>query len=232
MQLQLTHAIHRQLRRDPTAVATVFGDRRRTWRELAERASRLAAALRNLGMGDGDRVALVALNSDRYFEYMLGVWWGGGALNPVNTRWSAAEVAFSLDDCDTRILLVDEHFAKWGEDYRARSKSLGHLIYFGDGEAPDGMLDGERLMAEARPIRCDRNPERTLGRAGPRGRCPARGCASDRGRTARALQAIHRRLQVPGQRRVPDSLPVSGAGKLQKHVLREPYWAGHKRYVG
>lgn len=28
------------------------------------------------------------------------------------------------------------------------------------------------------------------------------------------------------------SLPVSGAGKLQKHVLREPYWAGHKRYVG
>jgi long-chain acyl-CoA synthetase len=29
-----------------------------------------------------------------------------------------------------------------------------------------------------------------------------------------------------------DSLPVSGAGKLLKHVLREPYWTGHKRYVG
>ncbi len=152
MQLELTHAIHRQLRRDPDAIATVFGDRRRTWRELAERASRLAAALRNLGMGKQDRVALLALNSDRYLEYMLGVWWGGGALNPVNTRWSAAEVAFSFDDCDTRILLVDEHFAKSGEEYRMRSKSLQYMIYFGEGETPAGMLDGERLMAQAQPV--------------------------------------------------------------------------------
>jgi long-chain acyl-CoA synthetase len=29
-----------------------------------------------------------------------------------------------------------------------------------------------------------------------------------------------------------DSLPVSGAGKLLKHVLREPHWAGRNRYVG
>lgn len=29
-----------------------------------------------------------------------------------------------------------------------------------------------------------------------------------------------------------DSLPVSAAGKLLKHVLREPYWSGHNRYVG
>ncbi|HEY1944777.1 MAG TPA: long-chain fatty acid--CoA ligase [Roseiarcus sp.] len=152
MQLELTHGLHRQLRRDPDAVATVFGERRRTWRELAERSSRLSAALRALGMGKRDRVGLLGLNSDRYLEYMLGVWWGGGALNPVNTRWSAAEVAFSLDDCDTRILLVDEHFAKSADEYRARSKSLQHLIYFGEGEAPVGMLDGEGLIAQAEPL--------------------------------------------------------------------------------
>jgi long-chain acyl-CoA synthetase len=103
-------------------------------------------------MGKHDRVALLALNSDRYLEYMVGVWWGGGALNPVNTRWSPAEVAFSLDDCDTRILLVDQHFANLGDELRARSKSLRHLIFFGDGETPDGMLDGELLMAEAQPV--------------------------------------------------------------------------------
>jgi long-chain acyl-CoA synthetase len=152
MRLELTHAIHRQLRRDPDAVATVFGDRRRTWRELAERASRLAAALRSLGMGKSDRVSLLALNSDRYLEYMVGVWWGGGALNPVNIRWSTTEVAFSLDDCDTRILLVDEHFSKMGDECRARSKSLKHLIYFGEGKTPPGMLDGEELMARSQPI--------------------------------------------------------------------------------
>ena len=54
---------------------------------------------------------MLALNSDRYLEYIMGVWWGGGVLNPVNVRWSVPEIVYSLDDCATAILIVDEHFA-------------------------------------------------------------------------------------------------------------------------
>jgi long-chain acyl-CoA synthetase len=152
MQLQLTEGLHRQLRHAPHEIATVFGERRQSWRELGQRSGRLASVLQNIGMQSNDRVAMLALNSDRYLEYMLGVWWGGGALNPVNTRWSAAEIAFSLDDCDTQILLVDDAFAPWCDDLRARSHSLKRALYIGEGEAPEGTSHVGRLMAEAEPI--------------------------------------------------------------------------------
>lgn len=151
MKLNLTDGLHRQMRSAPDAVATTFGDRRRTWRELADRTARLAAVLQQIGMAHGDRVGMLALNSDHYLEYMLGVWWGGGALNPANTRWSAAEVAFSLDDCDTNILLVDDHFLSWCKDLRTLSRSLRTIVYVGDGEAPDGVLHAEQLMRAAQP---------------------------------------------------------------------------------
>ena len=151
MDLQLTEGLHRQLRRAPDAEATVFGDRRQSWREVADRSARLACVLHGVGMTANDRVAMLALNSDRYLEYMLGVWGGGGALNPVNTRWSPAEVAFSLDDCDTRILLIDDHFAPMLSELRARSRSLGAVLYLGEGEAPEGALHAGRLMRDAAP---------------------------------------------------------------------------------
>ena len=152
MRLELTHGLHRQLRHNPSAVATVFGSRRQTWSQIGDRSARLAGALQQLGMQKGDRVGLLAQNTDRYLEYMVGVWWGGGALNPVNVRWSPAEVAFSLDDCDTQILLIDDNFAAWGEDLKARSKSLRQLIYVGDGKPPEGVLDCNTLLAVADPI--------------------------------------------------------------------------------
>jgi acyl-CoA synthetase (AMP-forming)/AMP-acid ligase II len=38
---------------------------------------------------------MLSLNSDRYREFLLGVPWAGAVVNPVNTRWSPAEVAYS-----------------------------------------------------------------------------------------------------------------------------------------
>ena len=61
-------------------------------------------------MKAGDRVGMLALNSDRYVEYFFGVPWGGGELNPCNTRWSVPEVLYSLDDCETTILIADDQF--------------------------------------------------------------------------------------------------------------------------
>ncbi len=110
MPMYLTQSLHRALQRCPDRVATIFGERTRSYREYGHRVARLAGALQDLGMARGDRVGMLALNSDRYLEFYFGTWWGGGAVNPVNIRWSATEIAYSLDDCDTRILLVDEQF--------------------------------------------------------------------------------------------------------------------------
>jgi len=64
----------------------------------------------------------------------------------VNTRWSAAEIAYSLDDCDTRVLLVDDHCAPMVADLRATSRSLATRIHLGDNPTPAGRLPCEALI--------------------------------------------------------------------------------------
>ncbi len=152
MPLYLTQGLHRTVQSHPHRIATIFEQRQRSYREYADRVARLAGALQRLGMKRGDRVGMLAHNSDRYLEFFFGTWWGGGAVNPINCRWTAPEVAYSLDDCDTRILLVDDKFKEIAADLRARSKALQVIIYTGDGETPAGMLSYETLLADAHAI--------------------------------------------------------------------------------
>lgn len=152
MPLYMTQGLHRALQNRPDHLATVCGPRRHSYRQFVDRLSRLAAALQSFGMQPGDRVGMLALNSDRYLEFFYGTWWGGGAVNPVNIRWSAAEIAYSLDDCDTRILLIDEQYKGLAAELRSRSKSLRTLVYVGDGDTPEGMLNYEQVLSAAAPV--------------------------------------------------------------------------------
>jgi long-chain acyl-CoA synthetase len=150
--MYMTQCLQRTLQQNPEHLATIFGDRRQTYRQFGEHVARLAGALQNLGMAAGDRVGMLALNCDRYLEYIMGVWWGGGVLNPVNIRWSVAEIVYSLDDCATDILIVDEHFAAMAEGIRKGARHAPRFIYAGGGEVPPGMLGYEQLLAQATPV--------------------------------------------------------------------------------
>ncbi|GAA5165646.1 MULTISPECIES: long-chain-fatty-acid--CoA ligase [Amycolatopsis] len=149
--MYLTQGLHRAVQQNPNGVATVYRDRQRTFAEVAERVARLAAALRGLGVGGGDRVAMLSLNSDRYHEYLLAVPWANAVLNPVNVRWSAAEIAYSLRDSGTRVLLVDDAFAHLVPALRDAHPGLTTVIHAGDGAAPDGTLSYEELVAGSEP---------------------------------------------------------------------------------
>ena len=71
--MHLTQPIHKGLNEKPSSTAIVFGDRRLTFAGLADRVARCAAVLRAIGLRPGDRVGMMALNSDRYVEYLFGV---------------------------------------------------------------------------------------------------------------------------------------------------------------
>jgi acyl-CoA synthetase (AMP-forming)/AMP-acid ligase II len=144
--MQITQALHRAVACNPNGIATVCGSRRQTFTQFRERISRFAAALHALGVGVGDRVGILSLNSDRYVEAYMAVPWAGAVINPCNTRWSATEIAYSLDDCDTRVLLVDDPFIPMLADLRAKSRALATLIHLGDGPTPEGMLSYEALI--------------------------------------------------------------------------------------
>lgn len=150
--MYLTNCLHRALQQTPDQLVTSFRGRTRTYRAFCDRVARLAHALQALGMQPDSRVGMLALNSDRYFEYMMAVWWGGGVLNPVNIRWSVPEIVYSLDDCNTRILIVDEHYAHLAASIRESAACPPKLIYAGDGEAPAGMLSFESLIASHAPV--------------------------------------------------------------------------------
>jgi len=152
MNLYLTQALHRAVQQRPDATATIFQGRSRSYGELGQRVARLAGALQRLGLQPGDRVGMLALNSDRTLEYYLAVWWAGGVVNPVNTRWSAAEMLHSLDDCGTAILFVDDQFLPLLATLRAQSKALRSCIYMGEGQAPADMHDWEQLLRANAPV--------------------------------------------------------------------------------
>ncbi|WP_136476379.1 long-chain-fatty-acid--CoA ligase [Pseudomonas sp. DG56-2] len=150
--MYITQGLHRHLQARPHATAVRFAGRSITYAQLGERVARLASALQGLGVARGDRVAMLSLNSQRYIEYYLGVPWADAVLNPVNIRWSAAEIIYSLDDSQTSVLIVDETFLDLGRKVAAESKTLRTLIYAGEGEVPDGMLSYEDLLASSMPI--------------------------------------------------------------------------------
>ena len=149
--MNLTHALRRALQINPKGPATVYGTRRRTWRELGERVSRLAAGLASLGVNPGDRVAVLSLNSDRYLELYLAVAWAGAVIVPLNIRWSAIENEDALRDCGAGALAVDKTFAASGA---ALAKAIAGLkiVYADDGDAPAGMVSYEALIEQSRPM--------------------------------------------------------------------------------
>ncbi|MEV1294567.1 long-chain-fatty-acid--CoA ligase [Pseudonocardia sp. NPDC049635] len=150
--MYLTQGLHRALQRDPGRTATIDGDRNRTFAESTDRIARLAGALRALGVRDGARVAMMSLNSDRYLEYLWATCWADGVINTVNIRWSPAEIAGSLTDCDTRVLFVDRTFLPVVEELRRACPQLAHVVFCGDGPAPDGTLGFEELVAAHEPV--------------------------------------------------------------------------------
>lgn len=150
--MYLTQGLHRAVQQTPDRVATIYGNRIQSCVASAKRIARLAGALRGLGVKSGDRVGMLALNSDRYHEYLLAVPWADAVLNPINIRWSPAEIAYSLRDSQTNVLLVDDAFVQAVPALRNAYPDLNTIIHCGDGPTPAGMLDYEDLVAASEPV--------------------------------------------------------------------------------
>ena len=143
----LTDMLNAAARARPGALSTLCGGRAHTWAETRTRVARLAAGLQALGVAPGDRVAILALNSDRYTEFLSAVWWAGAVVVPMNIRWTAAENAYSLKDCGARILFVDRAFAAGAAEMAQACPTLEHVVWCDDGPAPDGHPSHDDLIA-------------------------------------------------------------------------------------
>ena len=109
--MTMSDQLARHARKTPDVAALRFEGSGRTYAELDARVTRLARALRERGVGTGDRVAVLALNGMEAWEsYLAGVRLGAIVV-PVNFRLVADEVAYVLADSGATALVVDDALA-------------------------------------------------------------------------------------------------------------------------
>lgn len=119
--LPIEPIVHRliedRVRRSPDAPAVIAGHRRLTYRQLNERANRLAHYLRKRGVGPE---ILVGVCTGRSFETavaLLGILKAGGAYVPLDPAYPKDRLAFMLEDARVSVLLTeDEHRARLPDD--------------------------------------------------------------------------------------------------------------------
>ncbi len=156
--MHLTLPLHKGAQERPHHTALVHADRRRSWAELAARVARLAAGLVARGCRPDDRVGVLGPNSDHYVEALFAIWWAGGVATPINTRGSAGEIAYSLADSGTAILLADASFLDMamglstGGGLVALGADVGDItgtdsLIAGHGAVPDAGHGGDALAA-------------------------------------------------------------------------------------
>jgi long-chain acyl-CoA synthetase len=90
----------------PDAVAARCGDTEVTYAQTWDRTRRLLGGLRELGVREGERVAVVGRNCHRYLELYQAVPGAGMVLVPLNQRHTASELAYALADSGARVLFV------------------------------------------------------------------------------------------------------------------------------
>lgn len=150
--MHLTQGLERAVQQHPDRIATICGSRLQTFAELKDRVARIAAALRTQGVARGDRVAILALNSDHFLEAYLAVAWAGAVVVPVNFRWTAAEIAFSLNDSECGAILVDQAHLEVAEDLKSLSPGLGTFLLMGVEMAVEGFTCLETLIPAVQPL--------------------------------------------------------------------------------
>jgi long-chain acyl-CoA synthetase len=149
--MYITQGLKRAVQVNSAGIATIDGDRQQTWRQFAERVARLAGGLQSLGLQTDSRISVLAFNSDYYLECFFAVVWAGGIIVPLNVRLAPPELAFMLNDADVEILVVDTTFMAMLPDLLPNVESIKHVILMGDGDAPEGVLRHEDILADPIP---------------------------------------------------------------------------------
>ncbi|HOD72668.1 MAG TPA: fatty acid--CoA ligase [Deltaproteobacteria bacterium] len=135
----------------------VYRDRMRyTYNDLFERINRLGSALTDLGVRQGDTVAVFDYDSHRYLESFFAVPMLGAVLFMVNWRLSPDQIEYTMNHAQADVVIINADFLPLLASIRDRLKTVKKIVAFTDApEMPqtDITIDAEyeRMLAEASP---------------------------------------------------------------------------------
>src|SRR6266480_1387989 len=119
--------IARHAHEKPGAVYLRFEGGSVTWAQIHGRVSGLAAALRERGVGAGDRVAIMMTNRPEFLETMFAANAIGAIVVPVNFRLAPDEIAYILTDSGASLLVVEEATAAAASARAACAHEIGFV---------------------------------------------------------------------------------------------------------
>jgi acyl-CoA synthetase (AMP-forming)/AMP-acid ligase II len=112
----------------PCHPAFVWGDEVTTYARANARATALASALRELGVGQGDRVGVLMWNCPQLLESFFATWKAGACVVPLNPRFVGEEVVYHLVDPRARVIIFGEEYRELIEQIRDRLPCVEHFI--------------------------------------------------------------------------------------------------------
>ncbi|HSW04403.1 3-(methylthio)propionyl-CoA ligase [Aquabacterium sp.] len=129
---------------------------RSNWRQVRERAKRLANALGALGVGAGERVATLAWNTHRHLELYFGVSGRGAVLHTVNPRLFPEQIVYIVNHAESGFVFFDTSFAELVATIAPQCPQVkGFVAMCRRDQLPaidlPGLLCYEDLLAEASP---------------------------------------------------------------------------------
>lgn len=138
MRWGIWHWLERRADIDPDKPAVIDGPQVLSYRALRDRVAALAGGMRTLGVGRGDRVAVLSINRAEYIEVVFAAARLGAIVVPLNWRLTVAELAFQVDDSEPMMLFVDPELQGLAEGLRAQHEAgviRTHVAFDGDGAA-------------------------------------------------------------------------------------------------
>lgn len=152
--MPLVDTFDASVRAHPNTVALRFEGRAWTYCELGLRVSKLAAALRELGVREHDHVAMISANHPACMELLLACAQVGAVYEPYNIRLSALTVQQLLTRSGAGVVVVSyELYARMRDDLQDVTHPM-HVVLVDAPNGEEGVLHYERLIAEAEPCAC------------------------------------------------------------------------------
>lgn len=124
---------------------------RRTYREIASRAARLANALRRLGIGEGDRVGTLMWNNGEHLEAYFAIPCMGAVAHTLNLRLFPDQLSYIINHAKDRVILFDGSVAPLLANIMGDIQEVEHFILVGEGDVSgfpeEKVLRYEELLA-------------------------------------------------------------------------------------
>jgi acyl-CoA synthetase (AMP-forming)/AMP-acid ligase II len=134
--LLIKHLLHSPMVRSPDQVIVYRDLRRHTYQEFRERLGRLASGLSQIGVDQGDVVAVLEWDSDRYHECYFAIPMMGAVMQTVNVSLIPEDIAYTINDSGATTVLFNADFLPLMEKLKDHLKAVKNYVLMHDRPEP------------------------------------------------------------------------------------------------